>query len=618
MCGIAGLAMTDGSAVDPRILDALTDGVTHRGPDGRGTWIEGNVGLGHRRLKILDLSEAAAQPMASHDRNWVVTFNGEIYNFAELRAELEAKGHRFRSTGDTEVMAALFETQGIGAVTRLRGMFAFAAYDRKMRMLYLVRDRLGKKPIHYATIGSTFAFASECKALRTLPQCPREIDRSAIHRFLRLGYVPSPDTGIAGIHKLPAAHVLTLDCRTGKHTVAPYWTLRFASEKRSAPEWEAAVLALLEESVKLRMIADVPLGAFLSGGLDSSTVVALMQRLSAHPVRTFAIGSDTNKSEHKDAERVARHLGTDHTTIILEPNVATLLPTLVAAYETPFGDPSAIPTYLLCNAVRKHVTVALSGDGGDENFAGYLRYPILRLGERHRWMGLFAPLARLMHVLHPTTKSYRTKEFLEGLRYSWPERYLTYFGHCTEEEARTAMGRFAPQATVRSWYAAQTASARARAGDLVHKAMAMDDATFLPDDLMPKVDLGAMAHGLEVRAPFLDHRLLELTAAMPLELKLQGWTTKVLLRKIAAKLLPPETLQKKKQGFRMPLDRWFRADLKDFVHDRLLTAPSAVYDVLDREGIETLLRRYDRSSVDYSPQIWQLLWLSEWISQQSR
>ncbi len=625
MCGIAGLVRLDGKAVDQGQLDQFTNAIAHRGPDGRGTFIDGNVGLGHRRLAIIDLTPGGAQPMKTEDGNLVVTFNGEIYNFQEKRAMLETRGYKFRSKSDTEVLLKLYEEFGEECLTHLRGMFAFAIYDKKRQKLFLARDRVGKKPIKYFLKDGVFAFASELKALRILPECPRGIDHEAIHHFLTLMYVPSPGTGFVGIEKLPAGHSLTLDLKTGKHEIKKYWELSYdTDEEATLEEWEEKIMSTLEESVKLRMIADVPVGAFLSGGIDSATVVALMSRHSSHPVKTFSIGSsDPAFNELPQAELTAKAFGTEHHPIVLDADIVHLLPNLVHAYEEPYADPSAIPTYLISKATRSSVTVALNGDGGDENFAGYVRYPILMFSEKWRRMpGFLHALTRagtgFFHRLQNSTFSYRTNRFEQTIGLPWERRYLQYISFFTDEEKRALYrsGFGDAYLSTDQWYELKTASARGLAHDRLHQAMSMDLQTYLPDDLMPKVDMGSMAHALEARSPFLDHELLELTARMPARYKLQGRTTKWILKKrLLTKLLPPEVLQKKKTGFRLPLDTWFRGDLKQFVHDRLMEAPAPFWEVFDRSAIEKFLKQYHESRVNYSDHVWALLWLSEWMGQ---
>jgi asparagine synthase (glutamine-hydrolysing) len=620
MCGIAGLIRLDGQKVDQSHLDRLTDALSHRGPDGRGTYIHDNVGLGHRRLRIIDLSEAAAQPMKTDDEMMTITFNGEIYNFAALRLQLEAKGYAFTSTGDTEVLLKLYQEYGPACVSMLRGQFAFAIHDRKRKTVFLARDRVGKKPIKYFHRDGVFAFASELKALRTLPECPREFDREAIHHYLTLMYLPVPLTGFVGLLKLPAAHTLTIDLATGEEKLERYWELNYEPDtKPTVLEWQERIRAMFNESVKLRMVADVPVGAFLSGGVDSGAVVAAMSKLSTQPVKTFSIGSTSQvRNELPLAAMVAERYHTDHHPIVLEPDIVHLLPELVEQYEEPYADPSSIPTYLVARETRKDVTVALNGDGGDENFAGYIRYPILQFSEKwaHQPAFLRAMVkggASMLHSVMDTTLSYRGKRFASTLNLPWPQRYLQYLSFFTEEEKTSIYADAVSFKRTDAWYSELTKEARGRGRDTVHKALSMDIDTYLADDLLPKVDLGTMAHGLEARSPFLDHELLELTAKIPIEHKLHGKVGKWILKDMLKDDLPADILWRKKSGFRLPLDQWFRGDLKQFVHSQIMDAPPAFWEMFDRAKIEKFLNRYHDSRVDYSDHVWALLWLSEWM-----
>lgn len=623
MCGIAGIIRLDGQRVDQGQLDRLTDALAHRGPDGRGSSIHGSVGLGHRRLSILDVTEAGAQPMHTDDGKITITFNGEIYNFAELRKGLEEKGYTFHSHCDTEVLLKLYEEYGTACVPMLRGMFAFAIHDTKKNIVYLARDRVGKKPIKYFRNASMFAFASELKALRTLPDCPHGVDQEAIHHFLTMMYIPAPRTGFVGIHKLPAAHTLTIDLATGTETLERYWSLSYQPDHTvSVVDWQARIRAIFEESVKLRMVADVPIGAFLSGGVDSGAVVAAMSKLSDRPVQTFSIGSGSQeRNELPLAKLVAERYATDHHPIILEPDIVHLLPELVHTYEEPYADPSSIPSYLVARETRKDVTVALNGDGGDENFAGYVRYPILQFSEQWaRMPSMMHRMARVgtkfFHLLRKDTLSYRTLRFQSSIRQPWEQRYLQYISFFTDEEKQALYSKsFSSYPRTDEWYAEQTAKARMRADDRVHQAMSMDLDTYLADDLLPKVDLGTMAHGLEARSPFLDHTLLECTARIPTRHLLHGNVGKWILKDLLQNDLPQEILFGKKRGFRLPLDDWFRGELRSFVHDTIFSAPQEFWEIFDRQSVERFLQVYYESRIDYSDHIWSLLWLSEWYRQ---
>lgn len=621
MCGIAGIINLSGQDIDPASLDRCTDAISHRGPDARGTLIRGNVGLGHRRLKILDLSEAAAQPMVTHDGNSAIVFNGEIYNFAELRKDLQSQGHSFRSTGDTEVLLRLYEVYGDNCVQKLRGQFAFAIHDARRHRILLARDRVGKKPLKYFHAGGIFAFASELKALRTLPQCPRGINNEDIHHFLTMMYVPAPGTGFSGMQKLPAAHTLAIDCVTGTSELKRYWQLSYdVDTTRSLSDWERDISTTFQESVQLRMVADVPVGAFLSGGIDSAAVVAAMSKISSKPVETFTIGTDhQTHNELPQAGLIAKKFGTNHHPIVVQPDIVHLLPELVKMYEEPYADPSVIPTYLVSQQTRNFVTVALNGDGGDENFAGYVRYPILKFSKI--WSALpvhmlSLPLVRAWHRATQTTLSYRSLRFESSIKKPLSERQLQYLSFFTEEEKRLLYKKETPQyPDTYEWYAKKTASARTRAGGWLHQSMSADLETYLADDLLPKVDLGTMAHGLEARSPFLDHTLLELTARMPAHYKLRGFTQKWFLKHLLKDTIPREILTKPKTGFRLPLHQWFRHELQPFVLDRLLSSSSPLLQIFDADALEAFLDEYYASDIDLSDHIWALLWLDEWMRQ---
>jgi asparagine synthase (glutamine-hydrolysing) len=622
MCGIAGFVRLDGSNADRGSLDRLTHALAHRGPDGRGVHAAGNVGLCHCRLAILDLTEAAAQPM-SGDSGCTLTFNGEIYNFRELRERLEKKGVRFRSTGDTEVLLKLYEDEGPACVARLEGMFAFAVHDPKRGILFMARDRMGKKPLKYFHVGKTFAFSSELKALRALPECPREFDRAAILRYLTLMYVPSPDTGFAGIRKLPAAHTLTLDLATGTQTIERYWSPPTPIiVQRSEEEWIERIDATFTEAVRKRMVADVPVGAFLSGGIDSGAVVAAMATLSGRPVETFSIGSaDERMNELPDALLTAKKFGTNHHPIVVEPNLPDMLPQLAHAYEEPFADPSSIPTMLVARAARQRVTVALNGDGGDENFAGYVRYKIAAFA--NGWAKVPGPVHRLVeggaslfHLLRKDTFSMRCLRFERSMRLPESARYLETLSFFSEPEVRSLLcAGVDPQPTGR-WYSDRVREASERGGlDPVRRAMHRDYDTYLADDLLPKVDIATMAVGLEARSPFLDPAMLELTAGMPTTLLIRGGTRKWIQRKWLTGTLPDDIVWKKKRGFRIPLDAWFRGPLASWVDERLLSAPPAFHEIFDRRAVEAFLREYRSSRMDLSDHVWALLWLCEWMDQ---
>ena len=632
MCGIAGIVHLDGAPVDRDALDRITDALTHRGPDGRGVFIDRNVGLGHRRLKIIDLSDAAAQPMVSGDGNAVVTFNGEIYNYKEKRKMLEQRGHVFRSQSDTEVLLQLYEEFGTDCLAHLRGMFAFAIYDKRKRQIFCARDRVGMKPLKYFFDGKIFLFASELKALIQHSACDRSPDLSTVHHFLTMGYVPSPFTGFQKIKKLGPAEALLLDLNTAKLTLWKYWSLKFKEKDEcSIDEWKKRILEKLDESVRLHMVADVPVGAFLSGGIDSSAVCAFMAKASrfapagAHskrtPIHTFSIGRGDSKDELKDAALVAARIKSNHHPQVVHPDIPSLLPKIVRAYEEPFADPSAIPTYLVSQFARERVTVALNGDGGDENFAGYLRHSILTFS--FGW----EQFPRAVHaVTRFGTKSlasiFRTDflhlcdEFERSMELPWQERFLRYNCAFTEHEKRPLYASsFSQHQATPAHFSALGAPYRGYADDRLDQALSMDLFLHLADCLMPKVDAAAMAHGLECRSPLLDYEFLEMTARMPSDLKLHGNELKWIFKEALEDILPDSILDKKKQGFRLPLKPLFQGELKSYVREKLLSGSEKKWEVFDRRALERFLSVALESRIDYSQHIFTLLCLDEWFLQ---
>jgi asparagine synthase (glutamine-hydrolysing) len=606
----------------------MTHVVTHRGPDAEGIHIEGPIGLGHRRLSIIDLSEAAQEPIASEDESLWLVFNGEIYNFRELRRSLESR-HHFRSQGDAEVILHLYEEHGDEAVRALDGMFAFALWDARKRRLLLARDRTGKKPLFYHDSPRLFAFASEAKSLLAHPAVPHQRDESALPLYLTYGYVPTPQTLYRGIRSLPAAHLLVAT-EAGLEGPSPYWQVRFRNgEVADDREAEERFRSLLRRAVERRLVADVPLGAFLSGGLDSSSVVALMAETAGGRVRTFTIGFAGAKEydEREHARVVVERFGTEHTEFVVEPRTLDLVDRLVWHHDGPFGDSSAIPTYLLSELTRSRVTVALNGDGGDEIFAGYLRLYGGAISERlPRWA--FRAAASMLGLLpEPADRKHPlrfAKRFAEAGSLPLAERYLRWNGYFTSglpdllrPELHAHAGRERLLASYRESLERDaglpTGGGRVSA---LSRLLQLNFETYLPDDLHVKMDRTSMAHALETRSPFLDTALVEFGASLPDRLRMRLGKGKVLLRRAMKGVLPKSILSRSKMGFGAPLGAWFRGELRGLVKERLLDPASPIYEYLRPEPVAALVTSHGRAAADLSAQLWALLTLESWLRQE--
>jgi len=621
MCGIAG-SISEASGVAGHPIRPLIDVQRHRGPDGWGEWSDGVCALGHRRLAIIDLSEAGRQPLSNQDGTVWITFNGEVYNFQALRGELESLGYRFRTRTDTEVIVYAYEQWGTECVKRLRGMFAFAIWDRRRRRLFLARDRVGKKPLCYTRAGGRFLFASELQGLLADRDVPREVNLPAISDYLTYGYVPAPQTAYQGIYKLPPAHWLTLDVTPSGPVVhvERYWSLEYRPKLRLS-EREAAegLREKLSEAVRLRLTSDVPLGAFLSGGIDSSIVVGLMAGLSNCPVKTFSIGfkeSAYNELDH--ARRVAERWGTDHHEFIVEPDALAILPLLVRHYGEPYADSSAVPTFYVSQMTRAQVTVALNGDGGDESFAGYERYLGNRLAERMQSLPGSAWSARalsrvLPDSLNPKNRVRQAKRFLSVAALPMEKRYgrwLSYFGEEAKQQLYSRDFRAQLAGASDGWMR----SLFAEAGDLdpVDAAMAVDVQSYLPFDLLVKVDITSMANSLEARSPFLDHEVMEFAARLPVSLKLRGREAKYLLKHAFADLLPPQNVHRRKMGFGVPVGEWFRGPLRALLEDALLSQGALGRGYFQPATLRRLVAEHLGRQADHSFSLWNLLMLELW------
>src|SRR3989344_4513837 len=581
MCGIAGKISFSPKDVSIQEIETMNDTIKHRGPDDGGAYIspDRKVGLGHRRLSIIDLSPLGHQPMRYRNR-YEIVFNGEIYNFQERRAELEKEGYAFASHSDTEVILALYDKYGKGCLEHLRGMFSFAIYDEQEQAVFCARDRVGKKPFKYYADDNVFIFASELKAILIQPEYHREPDYLAIHHYLTLQYTPAPLTGFKGIKKLEPAHYLLVDIPRKKVTTHPYWQLDFSQKlSLSEEEWAQRIREKLNEAVRLRMIADVPLGAFLSGGVDSSAIVGLMSQHVPH-VKTFSIGfKEEGYNELPYARQVAKRFKTDHTEFIVEPRAIELLPMLVHQYEEPYADSSALPTYIVSELTRQHVTVALTGDGGDENFAGYGRYSIQKFAHLYEKLGplnnaVAVPVTRALSHAMQNTFFERAHRFAATLSHDYPHRYVNYVCYFTNEAKQNLYDAAMQQrfAGEDSYNVVASQFALARTADKVDQMLYADIKTILVDDFLTKWDIASMAVSLEVRSPFLDHEFMELVAKIPSRLKLKGSNNrKYILKKALADLLPPDILNRSKRGFQAPIDPWFKGELNAYARHILLS-----------------------------------------------
>ena len=603
---------------DRGLLNRMNEAQFHRGPDEGGLHLEPGVALGHRRLSIIDLS-SGQQPMFSADGNLCVVFNGEIYNFAELAQELGAKGHTFRTHCDTEVILYAWKEWGEACVDRFRGMFAFAVYDRERESLFLARDRLGIKPLFYAILPDRqLIFGSELKALKQHPALPRSVDARAIEDYFALGYIPEPRTIFHDVHKLPPGHCILYRRNEPLPSPHEYWDLHFAPQP---VESEAALgdelIERMREAVRVRLVAEVPLGAFLSGGVDSSAVVAMMAQLQQDPVNTCAIGFDVKQFDETEYARlVAERYKTDH----FEQKVASedfgLLDTLAALYDEPYADSSAIPTYRVCELAKKRVTVALSGDGGDEHFAGYRRYRWHMNEEALRSrlpLGLRKPLFGTLGRLYPKAdwapRVLRAKTTFQALARDSVAAYMHTVSH-TSEEQRSMLFSPALRRELQGYRAIETLNHHAqRAGtdDPLALIQYLDTKTYLVGDILTKVDRASMAHALEVRVPLLDHKFLEWAATVPSEYKLKGQEGKYILKKSLEKYLPHDVLYRPKMGFSVPLAKWFRGPLKERMHNALTSGGLIESGLFDARYLQTLADQHTSGMRDHSTVLWSLM-----------
>lgn len=627
MCGICGIVQWGvPEPPDLAIVRRMNGLIVHRGPDDEGYHSGPGVALGMRRLSIIDLS-TGRQPISNEDGTVWIVFNGEVYNFQDLRKELKQKGHVFKTKTDTETVVHLYEEMGPDCVQRLRGMFAFALWDAKLGRLLLARDRLGKKPLVYAPLPGGLAFGSELRCLLQAPGVSKEVDPEALDLYLSLQYIPSPWTIFKGIRKLPPAHTLVWE--KGETRLERYWDLPLLDGSRENLDLEEAEETLrgkLKEAVKLRLISDVPLGAFLSGGIDSSIVVALMSELQAKPVRTFSIGFEEEEfSELEYAREVARAYGTDHHELIVKPEMAEVLPKLAWHYGEPYADTSALPSYYVARETRRHVVVALTGDGGDENFAGYVRYAAMKACRAADLvpLRLRSAVAAGLDLLPevgpaPYGLAWRLKRFMKStLLSALPHRHLKMIGYFSAEERdrlysprmrRSLDGGL--DGAVR--YFAERFE-KASSQDLVNRLLYVDFASYLPECLMAKMDIASMANSLEARSPFLDHEVVEWAFRLPGSLKLKGWTShKWLLKRAFRKQLPPKILKRGKMGFGSPVGPWFRGKLKTYWEEHVLSPRALQRGYFREEVLRSMWSQHQAGRHDLGFRLWALIMLELW------
>ncbi|MCM8824817.1 MAG: asparagine synthase (glutamine-hydrolyzing) [Candidatus Omnitrophica bacterium] len=622
MCGICGIVKRN-KRVSQEDVRKMASTMIHRGPDEEGYKIFDSAGLGHRRLSIIDLT-TGRQPISNEDDSIFLVCNGEVYNFKQLRKVLEDKGHIFKTKTDSEVILHLYEQHGTQCLKFLRGMFAFGIWDNRKRTLFLSRDRLGKKPLVYSVKDGDIYFASEIKALLEMDEISIEIDYVAIDLFLTYQAIPSPWTIFRAIRKLPPGHFLLW--RDGEIKVERYWDIDFTKKLKlkSEEEYMELMWEKLVESTKLRMIADVPLGAFLSGGIDSSTVVGIMSENSYQPVKTFSVGfEESDFSELNYAKIVADKFGTKHHQFIVRPDVISVLPHLVWHYDEPFADSSMIPTYYVARETKKHVTVALNGDGGDENFAGYTRYwqtELLRMiNVAHEKMSFCFDLVlknfTRFHERYPSNTFFRVWKWLEeakkyGFDYAYARRLISFtrdFRYSIySEEMKKGISDFDSLQLVRNiWNSTGEV-------DLIEKMISTDMHLYLPEVLLVKMDIASMANSLETRSPFLDHEFVELIASFPSNLKMKNFKSKYILKKKVGNFLPSKIVRRKKMGFGVPVGRWFRKELKNYLIEVLLCNKALSREYFKSEKIKRIVNEHISGNVDHTSRLWSLLILELW------
>ncbi|RKY32726.1 MAG: asparagine synthase (glutamine-hydrolyzing) [Candidatus Omnitrophota bacterium] len=624
MCGICGIIdFNRKSTVDAGRIRSMCDEMKHRGPDGEGIYVENSdvsVGLGHRRLSIIDLTKAASQPMSNEDSTLWFVFNGEIYNYRELRQELIGKGHKFKSASDSETLIHLYEEMGEDCIESIRGMFAFAIWDAKKQILFLARDRIGKKPLLYSFNNGVFCFASEFSALLKSGLIKKDINLNAINSYLSYGYIPAPFTIYRSVYKLLPAHTLIL--KKNQIQTREFWQLNYAKKINiSEKEAEVEILRRLKEAVGLRLYSDVALGAFLSGGIDSSSVVALMSELSSEKVKTFSIGFEEKEySELKYAKNIARKFNTEHHEFIVKPKALEVLPLLVERYGEPYADSSCIPTYYVAQQTKRYVTVALNGDGGDELFAGYERYQGMVAAQLYKSlpkvikMIISGSCRCLPDSINPKNRFRNIKRFMEAADLKTQYRYFRWMGIFDDslknslysDNFSNKLDKLGPYQYLLDCFDKNENL------DFLDKLLLIDATTVLPNDYLVKVDIAGMSNSLEGRSPFLDHKFMEFAASLPAEYKLRNFVKKYIMKKIIRRFVPKENIFRRKMGFAVPIAAWFRNEMKEFLCETILSERALARGYFKKEVVSTLVKQHLERQKDHAFQLWALLMLELW------
>lgn len=618
MCGITGKIYLDSSNnIDAHELKKMTDSIYHRGPDDEGFYINKNIGLGFRRLSIIDLS-TGHQPLANEDESIWIVFNGEIYNYKELQNDLITKGHIFKTKSDTETIVHLYEQYGVDCVKHLRGMFAFSIWDNNKKQLFCARDRFGIKPFYYYTDNEKFVFGSEIKAILNANNIDKTLSNDALNSFFAFGYITSDLAIYRQIKKLQPAHYLILSFKNNPAIeINKYWDIRFEPDhSKSEKHWAEEIKESLSEAVKLHMISDVPLGAFLSGGIDSASVVAMMAKNSTNPIKTFSIGFKEEKyNELIFAREIAKKYGCEHHEQIVEPESVNLLPKLVRAYDEPFADSSAIPTYYVSKFAREYVTVALSGDGGDELIAGYNIYKYLQRINKFNtsspsfnkflWGNINKLIPENVAGKGLTYHLSQNKDYLGAHLCIWTN----------EERKKLILSNDIFKFNIVPELFKEEILKKGNKHDFISNLQYLDLQTYMVDDILTKVDRASMLNSLEVRVPLLDHKFAELLFKVPSNLKIKGKETKYIFRQAMKNVLPETTLNRQKIGFGVPLSLWFKDELKEYVNDTLLAGNPLLSNYLDRNYVRTIVEGNKDGMRDFSSRIWSLLWFEEWLKQ---